>query len=300
VSPTARPLEPGVWGILATPFRGPDCAVDLVSFARQFDLYRSIGAQGVVSLGVFGEAVKLDPDEQRAVIDATAGAAGDDLRVVIGLTPLATRPTLAQARTACEGIGDTIAGLMVQVNASQSGPVVEHLTALHEATGAGIVLQDYPLISGVHISAEALLEVVHDCPFVVAVKAEAPPTPPVIAHLTANTDVPVFGGLGGVGLIDELAAGAAGAMTGFSHPEGLVAAVEAYRQGGFAAAREAFEPWLPIANFEGQAGIGLALRKEILRQRGILDEATIRRPGRPFPESLRETMQSHLAAVRTT
>lgn len=297
---TTRPLEPGVWGILATPFHGPDRAVDFVSFARQFDLYRRIGAQGVVALGVFGEAVKLDPGEQRAVIDATAEAAGDDLRVVIGLTPLATRPALAQARAACEAIGDTIAGLMIQVNAPQPEAVIEHLTAIHEATGAGIVLQDYPLISGVHVSAETLLEVLRSCPFIVAVKAEAPPTPPAIAYLAANSEVPVFGGLGGVGLIDELAAGAAGAMTGFSHPEGLVAAVEAYRHGGFAAAREAFQPWLPIANFEGQAGIGLALRKEILHQRGLLDEPAIRRPGRPFPESLRETMRSHLAAVPTT
>jgi 4-hydroxy-tetrahydrodipicolinate synthase len=296
VSTPTTPLEAGVWGILATPFHGADLAVDLGSFERQIDLYREIGAKGVVALGVFGEAVKLDADEQRQVIDATAGAAGD-LEVVIGLTPLATKPALAQAEAAREGIGDGLAGLMVQVNAADPQVVIEHLHTIHEATGAGIVIQDYPLVSGIHISAGALLEVVEACPFAVAVKAEAPPTPPAIAHLTASSPVPVFGGLGGVGLIDELAAGAAGAMTGFSHPEGLVAAVEAYRQGGFRAARAAFVPWLPIANFEGQAGIGLALRKEILRQRGIIDDASIRRPGRPLPASLRPILEAHLAAV---
>ena len=65
------------------------------------------------------------------------------------------------------------------------------------------------------------VEVLRECPFVAAVKAEAPPTPAAIGELTQHTDMPVFGGLGGVGLIDELAMGAAGAMTGFSHPEGL-------------------------------------------------------------------------------
>ena len=290
------PLAPGVWGILATPFSGSDQALDLTSFARQIELYQRIGAKGVVALGVFGEAVKLDAAEQRAVIDASAEAASD-LPVVVGLTTRSTAPAIEQAEAARAGLGDQLAGLMVQVSSPDPAVVTEHFHAIHDATGAGIVIQDYPLISSVHIGNDAMLEVIEACPFTAAVKAEAPPTPPAIAALTARCDAPVFGGLGGVGLIDELAAGAAGAMTGFSHPEGLIAAVEAYQQGGFDAAYEAFRPWLPLANFEGQAGIGLATRKEILRARGIIDDAGIRQPGRTFPESLRPILKQHLAAL---
>ena len=292
-----RPLAHGVWGILATPFRGPDRTVDLDSFARQFDLYRRIGARGVVALGVFGEGIKLDAAEQRAIIGKSADSAGDDLPVVVGLTSRSTAPAIEQAQAARDGLGDRLEGVMVQVNSPTPAAVIEHFHAIHEATGAGIVIQDYPLISSVHITDDAMLEVVDACPFTVAVKAEAPPTPPAIAALTAGCDIPVFGGLGGVGLIDELAAGAAGAMTGFSHPEGLIAAVQAYQDGGFEAAYEAFKPWIPLANFEGQAGIGLATRKEILRARGIIEEAGIRQPGRPFPESLRSMLEHHLAAL---
>jgi 4-hydroxy-tetrahydrodipicolinate synthase len=294
---STTPLERGVWGILATPFSGPQLDIDVASLHRQIELYREIGARGVVALGVFGEAGKLDAAEQRRVIEATGESAGG-LGVVIGLTPLATAPAIAQARAACTGVGDDLTGVMVQVNAADPQVVVPHLRAIHEATGAGIVLQDYPRISGVHIAAEQLLEVLRSCPFVVAIKAEAPPTSTAVAALAADTTVPVFGGLGGVGLLDELAAGAAGAMTGFSHPEGLIAVVDAHQEGGFAAAREAFAPWLPIANFEGQEGIGLAIRKQILQQRGIIAEAGIRRPGRPFPEALRPLLQSHLAALQ--
>ena len=293
---STTPLAPGVWGILATPFSGRDHALDLTSFARQIELYQRIGAKGVVALGVFGEAVKLDTAEQRAVLGASAEAAGD-LPVVVGLTPRSTAPAIEQAEAARAELGDQLAGLMVQVNSPDPATVSKHFHAIHDATGAGIVIQDYPLISSVHISNDAMLEVIEACPFTVAVKAEAPPTPPAIAVLTARCDVPVFGGLGGVGLIDELATGAAGAMTGFSHPEGLIAAVEAYQQGGFDAAYQAFRPWLPLANFEGQVGIGLATRKEILRTRGIIDDAGIRQPGRAFPEFLRPTLEQHLAAL---
>ena len=96
--------------------------------------------------------------------------------------------------------------------------------------------------------------------------------------------MPVYGGLGGVGLLDELAAGAAGAMTGFSHPEGLQAALTAWADGGFRAAREAFAPWLPLVNFEAQPGVGLALRKEVLRRRGIIAESIVRPPAPKLPK----------------
>ena len=290
------PLSPGVWGILATPFHGAERAVDTASFTRQIQLYRDLGAAGVVALGVFGEAVKLDAAEQRTVVE-TAVAAADGLPVVVGLPALSTAPVLEQARAAVDAADGTLAGLMVQLNSGDPEVAAAHLTAVHEATGVGIVAQDYPLSSGVRISTAAVIEVVGRCDFLVAVKAEAPPTPPAIVELTAATDVPVFGGLGGVGLIDELAAGAAGAMTGFSHPEGLLAAVRAHQQGGFAAAREAFAPWLPLANFEAQAGVQLALRKEILHRRGVLDEATIRRPGQTLPASLVPLLDQHLAAL---
>lgn len=290
------PLVPGVWGILATPFHEPSLAVDVASLQQQVAFYRDIGAVGVVALGVFGEASKLDTREQRTVIEATAEAAGH-LGVVIGVTSRSTAPAISEARAASSGVGDRLAGVMVQVNSPDPRTVGAHLRAIHDDTGVGVVIQDYPRSSGVHIAPPDLVDVVRSCPFTVAIKAEAPPTSVAIAQLAAETDVPVFGGLGGVGLIDELAAGAAGAMTGFSHPEGLVAAVEAYRQGGFAAAHAAFRPWLPLANFEGQEGIGLAIRKQLLQHRGIIADGRIRPPGQRFPEELRPLLERHLSQL---
>jgi 4-hydroxy-tetrahydrodipicolinate synthase len=100
----------------------------------------------------------------------------------------------------------------------------------------------------------------------------------------------MFGGLGGVGLLDELCAGAAGAMTGFSYPEALVSVVRAWRDHGFAAARAAIAPWLPLMNFEGQAGVGLGILKENPRRHGWLASAAVRPPGIGLPEELRESV----------
>lgn len=290
-----RPLARGVYGVLATPFAGPDLAVDTGSLRAQVRLLRSAGAVGLVALGVFGEAASLDPDEQRLVVETVAGEA-PGLPLVIGLSGRATAPVVAQA-TRLLATGVTPAGLMVQVHSTDPDVLLRHLDAVHAATGAGVVVQDYPALSGVTVPPAAIAGVVARAPYVVAVKAEAPPTAAAVAALTAATAVPVFGGLGGVGLLDELAAGAAGAMTGFSFPEGLVRAVTAHAAGGFDAARAAWAPWLPLSTFETQPGIGLAVRKRLLHHRGVLADPAVRPPARPFPAVLDNLARAHLAAA---
>jgi 4-hydroxy-tetrahydrodipicolinate synthase len=290
-------LAAGLWGVLATPFSGTDFAVDTDSLRREVQFYTAIPATGMVVLGVFGEGASLDSSEQSLVVRTVAEEA-NGVPLVVGLSARSTAVALEQAHGAVAAAGSNLAALMVQANSADPQVLAAHLTAVHRATGAAIVLQDYPVASGVHISAAQILEVLEKCPFIVAIKSEAPPTASAIARLTHATSVPVYGGLGGVGLLDELAAGAAGAMTGFSHPEGLQAALTAWADGGFRAAREAFAPWLPLVNFEAQPGVGLALRKEVLRRRGLISESVVRPPAPQLPPALADLIDAHLDAVR--
>ena len=286
-------LARGLWVVLASPY-DDDLALDHDSLARQLDLAASVSAQGVVALGVFGEADALSREEQRAVVrTVTSSYSG---LVVLGLAGRTTAVVIEQARDCIDAAAQPPVALMVQVNSPRADVVVDHLTAVHQATGLPVVVQDYPAVSHVHIATHALVDVVRRCaPFVAAVKAESAPTPPAIAALTAALEAPVFGGLGGVGLVDELACGAAGAMTGMSHPEGLRATLDAHTSGGFAAARDAWAPWLPLANFEGQLQIGLALRKEILRRRGALATGLVRPPAATLPPALLPVLEAPLA-----
>jgi len=301
-------LERGVWGILATPF-SPDGTVDAVSLERQVELFARVGARGVVALGVFGEAAKLDATE-RAHVATTALSAAQrlGLATVIGITTLGRDETVAQAEAAVAVArtvsGDTalepgglLRGVMVQVPSDDPAVLVEHLAAVHAVSGAGIVVQDYPRSSGVTIASTVLAAAVAPLRFVVAVKAESTPTPLAVANLAAGCGAPLFGGLGGVALIDELAAGAAGAMTGFSFPEGLVTTCDAFEAGGIDAARAVWASWLPLAVFEQQDGLALGIRKELLRRRGVIDHALVRQPAAAFPSILEDLLVSHLAAA---
>lgn len=295
-------LRPGVWGVLPTPFEATTLDVDAASLTKVVNAYRQLGGRdvvpGVVALGVFGEAARLSADERERVLATVVSTAGD-LEVVAGI-PFAA-PDLARDEAArLAGAVRGVRALMVQVSSADTAILVRDLTRVHEASGLPVVVQDYPVSSGVSIVPEALAEAVAELPFVAAVKCESPPTSLTIAKLAALLPgMPLFGGLGGLGLLDELWAGASGAMTGFSYPEALVTVVTAWRGDGFAAAREAISRWLPLINFEAQPGIGLGLRKEFIRRRGLIGSAAVRPPGTPLPEQLRDCLEQHLVALES-
>lgn len=289
-------LAPGVWGVLATPFGADGTELDPVSLERQVRRFHDGGATGLTVLGVFGEAARLAGPERREAVK-TVAAAADGLPLVVGVSALSTAPAIEEIENVLDVAGPACAGVMVQVNSPDASAFVRHLDAVHRATGVPTVVQDYPAATGITMPVGELVAAVRALPHVVAVKSESSPSSPAVAALVAGLDVPVFGGLGGTCLLDELAVGAAGAMTGFSVPEGLVACVRAYRAGGLDAAREAWLPYLPLVNFEFQPGLALALRKESLRRQGVFDRATVRAPAAGFPAALSDLLDRHLAAT---
>ena len=84
---------------------------------------------------------------------------------------------------------------------------------------------------------------------------------------------------GGLFLPEELSRGADGAMTGFAYPEMMVDVCRAHAAGQIEAAHDVFDAYLPLARYEQQPGIGLAVRKHLLVLRGAIASAKVRKPG---------------------
>ncbi|MBO0680678.1 dihydrodipicolinate synthase family protein [Mycolicibacterium sp. S2-37] len=288
------PLAHGLWGVLATPF-DESLDVDVESLRNEVASFAEDGCHGLVALGVFGEAASLQPGEAAAV--ARTVAESTDLPYVLGLSERAPDAVVAQAVRLLGAVSRPPVALMAQISDATPAVAADSLDRLHRETGIGVLIQDYPVASGISVTDEQVLTLVRACPFAVGVKSETPPTSVAIANLAPRLEVPVFGGLGGIGLLDELAAGSAGAMTGFSHPAVLARVVQAYNERGFASAREVFAPWLPLANFEGQLRVGLSIRKELLRRRGIIAGGRVRPPALPLPASLIPLLDHHLATL---
>ena len=107
-------VDPGVWGVVATPFSGSTLDVDEGSLVKLVAHYESIGVTGLTVLGVFGEAAQLSSTERREVLEAAADTVA--LPLVVGATSLGTAPVIEESLLAVEAVGDRVAALMVQVN----------------------------------------------------------------------------------------------------------------------------------------------------------------------------------------
>jgi 4-hydroxy-tetrahydrodipicolinate synthase len=163
-----------------------------------------------------------------------------------------------------------------------SDAVFWHYAELSSALEIPIVVQDYPPISGYAMEAALLARIAHEIPAARTIKLEDPPTPLKISRILAlepGIPIQILGGLGGTFMLEELLAGAAGVMTGFAYPAILVKVMAAFTAGNVDGAANIFYRYVPLIRFEFQEGIGLAIRKEILRRRGAIDSATIREPG---------------------
>ena len=174
-----------------------------------------------------------------------------------------------------------------------SDAVVAHFTALAEAVDVDIVVQDYPPISGFAMEPALLARIAREVPRAKTIKLEDPPTPlktTRILQACGDMSVRIFGGLGGVFLLEELMAGATGAMTGFAFPEVLVNIIALYRSGNVDEAAELFYKAVPLMRFEFQEGIGMAIRKEVLRRRGAIASSATRAPGAALDATTRAAL----------
>ena len=291
-------MEPlrGVYTILSTPFTD-DGALDEASLRRLTEATLGMGVDGITILGVAGEAHKLLDDERRRLIEIVMQVNAGCLPIIFGASREGTEATIAACLEA-EAAG--AAGFMIAPPTFvQPGPgLTDHYRRIAEATSLPIVLQDFPPVNGVSMSPRAMADLVLAVPAITTIKLEDVPTPQRTAQTLAmleGSNVTIVGGIGGMYLLDELRRGSSGTMTGFAYPEVLVKIWQAWDAGDRQQAAEAYYRYLPLLVFEGQPKLGVAIRKEILRRRGLIDSAITRQPGPRLDEGTAADLSATMA-----
>ena len=289
----------GVYSVLPTPFTASG-DVDEASLRRVVDLFIGAGVNGVTALGVTGEVARLDDGERRRVLEVVAAHVDGRIGVVAGTSAEGTRTCIQYSRHAREAGATAVMVSPPRMPKLNSEAVVRHFTALAGAVDIDIVVQDYPPISGYAMEPALLARIAREIPRARTIKLEDPPTPyktSRILEASGDLEVRIFGGLGGVFLLEELLAGATGAMTGFAFPEILVQVVGLFRSGRLDEAADAFYRAVPLMRFEFQEGIGMAIRKEVLHRRGALASPATRPPAAPLDDATRAALDRVLAWV---
>lgn len=272
----------GVYVIAVTPFT-QDGAIDMESIDRMVDFYIEQGATGLTALGMMGEAPKLTMAESVTVVQRILARVDGRIPLVVGVSA----PGFAQmAELAAQVMEAGAGGVMIAPPGSlkTEDQIVAYYRQAAEFLGdIPFVLQDFPLVTGVHIPVSAIARIVAEVPTCVCLKHEDWPGLEKITALRADGTltrrISILCGNGGLFLPEEMARGADGAMTGFCFPEMMRDVVRLMQAGEEERARATFDAYLPLARYEQQPGLGLAVRKYVLAKRGVIASPALRKPG---------------------
>lgn len=288
----------GIFNILATPFK-EDYSLDVESLRRLVRFQMSLGVQGLTILGVLGEAAKLTVPERKQVMDTVMETVNGQIPVVVG-TSHPELETCIQLSREAQAAG--AAGVMIApppMPGATDDDLVNYYAKIAESCGdLAIVAQDYPKVNDIIMSPDMLAQLADTVDTVRQLKLEDPPLMQKVTAIRQRTDkLTIFGGLGGMFLLEELARGTDGTMTGFAFSEILVAIYEAYSSGERERATLIFDKYLPLIRYENQPEINLPIRKELLRRRGAIDCSTPREPFKPLDEGTHTEIEWMLQRV---
>jgi 4-hydroxy-tetrahydrodipicolinate synthase len=268
----------GTWYLVPTAF---DAAgeLDVASQSAIVDAAIAWGVDGLTVMGVMSEPASLADWERDAALAAVFDAAAGRVPVVVGCSAgAATRAAGLTARA--RELGAVAAMVAAPPLLRNVDGLPAYFARVAREGGLPLLLQDEPAATGVLVPASVLIAATVACD-TVGIKVEDPPTPAKISRLLElDPTLALFGGLGGVAALWELRRGAAGTMTGFAFPEAMRAMRVAGAEGRWADAARIFDRFLPLVVFEAQVGVGLAIRKEVLRRRGVLQSNISRGPVR--------------------
>ena len=274
----------GVYPIMATPFTDLE-EIDWTSVDRLVDFYLASAVAGITILGIMGEAPKLATDEAEKLVERCLKRTAGRIPLIVGVS----NPALKSLRDFSRKVADLgAAAVMVAPvpGLTTEEQVFTYFRAVAGSLGAiPVVVQNYPPANGVFMSVALLNRLFREFPGFKMLKHEEAPGLRKLSQLRAadgergGRRISIVAGNGAIHLVQELRRGADGVMTGFAFPEMLTGVWQRFVAGERDAAEDLYDAWLPLVRHEQQAGIGLALRKEILRRRGLIGTAKVRAPG---------------------
>jgi len=291
----------GVYAIAATPFH-EDGSIDFDSVDRLTDFYEESGCTGITILGIMGEAPKLEADESRAIIKRVVSRA--KVPIIVGVSA----PGFAAMRSLARSSMDMgAAGVMIAPGqgAKTDDQTINYFAGAVEAVGEDVpwVLQDYPLTLNTVIATSVVAKIITNHPSCLMLKHEDWPGLEKISRLRAMQKAgelrpfSILCGNGGMFLDFEPERGADGAMTGYGFPDMLTELVALFAAGKRDEAHDLFDAHLPLIRYEQQLGIGLAVRKHVLKRRGVIASDAQRKPAQMLTPAAKAEVDYLLARL---
>ena len=267
----------GVIPIPVTTFHD-DGRLDLDGLAAQVRFSLDAGAHGVLYPGVVSEFYTLTDDERRSAVATIVKAVDGRVPAVVGVTGASTVAAVEFATHARDVGADGVMTMVPYVQhffSPATDFVLSHMAAVAEAAAVPVILQNARV--GFPLGVGGVAEVVRQVSGVRYVKQESnPPTQGISEMVTTLGDRidGVFGGVGGVYLVNELDRGAVGTMPSPAFVDRIVDAYDLYGGTGADAAQTLLDPMGSL--FTRELLYNVVFHKEVLRRRGVIGSTRVR------------------------
>lgn len=274
----------GIFVIVVTPFT-ETFELDEDGLRRVVRFCIEAGAHGLVGPANASEFTTLSDDERRRWIEIVVGETSGQVPVIAATTSGHAAPAVALSRFA-QAIGaDGVMAMPPHILHPDADGCYAYYKALSDALDIPICVQNYIGPVGTPMSADLLARMCRQLPRVRYIKEETSPEPDQISATIAAAGAAgdgVFGGQGGLYMIDEHKRGAVGNMPACQSTDVHVAIYDKLIAGDEVGARRLFNDLLPLINYERLYGV--ALYKEVLYRRGVINSRACRAPGQPLDE----------------
>ncbi len=295
MSPTWR----GIMPIVLTPFTRSG-ALDEAALRRTVAFCLEAGATGLVGPANASEFTTLSDGERLRWVEIVVAESGGKVPVIASATCGHAAPAAALSRRAQElGVGG-IMSMPPHILHPDADGCYDYFRDLAAAVDLPICVQNFNGPVGTPMSPELLARMCRELPGVDYIKEETFPEPRRVSLALAAAGSAckgVLGGQGGIYLLDEHNRGVAGNMPGCHTTDVLTDIWDRLESGDQAGARSRFNRLLPLMMLERLYGV--AVYKEVLYRRGIIDTTTRRAPGGPLDQWDRTELDTVLADVET-
>jgi 4-hydroxy-tetrahydrodipicolinate synthase len=251
---------------MATPFK-PDGSLDTEAAARLATRLVDSGCDGLALSGTTGESPTTTDGEKLTLLRAVLDAVGDRARIIAGV---GTYDTAHSIELAMASEGEGAHGLLVVTPYYSRPPqagLIEHFTAIADATPLPVVLYDIPPRSAIPIEWDTIRTLASH-PNIVAIK-DAKGDLHGGGQIIAETGLAYYSGDDALNL-PWLAMGAVGFISVWGHMAAsqLREMLSAFNSGDVATARKINVTLGPLAAAQTRLG-GVTFAKEGLRLQGF-------------------------------
>ena len=276
------------YSILQTPFDA-DGEIDRASLVRLLHHREKCGCDGLFLLGVASEAMFLSRAEQEETVGLVMRELGGRLPVLAAAYAPATAAVVELGRLWADLGACGVVVLPPYATAPTDDAVVRHYATVAAALDVPVIAQDEPNTSGVAMSAALLARLSREVEGVAAFKVEGQPVTQRLSAVRAlvGDACPLYSAAG-TSFVQELARGSSGMMTGYPYPEVIAETLALFHAGDVAGADALWDHVMPLTAMDARPGLMWAVRKEILKRRGLIDHATVRDPAPAIDAATRD------------